>query len=329
MKQNGNWYATVTPDNNKLYNGKEFNREGNINLYDYGARWYDPAIGRWTSVDPLAEAYYSHSSFHYGLNNPIKYVDPNGMSSALYPSYSLSSSFGFKDEFGNIKSEPSMSEIENVNEENTRRSLGEYGVTAMMLGSGVAKGISQVMLNIVNEPPKHVFVQLMFRRTKTKSGGGLTGSVAIGLVVSYDETAGFEYGVYVSGGFGVALGTSGGIGGVELGVGKGDLNSFGGFALAAGGYFPNFSGEATSPGGENYDNISFSAAPLPSKTFSLGGAVYAEPIYTHYLIRSRSSEDIIDYLGGAMPDVMSSHIRGTLILQVDRLREQLLSTPRP
>ena len=46
--------------------------------YDYGARGYYPAIGRFTSVDPLAERYYSTSPYVYCLNNPVNYIDPNG-----------------------------------------------------------------------------------------------------------------------------------------------------------------------------------------------------------------------------------------------------------
>ncbi len=49
-----------------------------INLYDYGARWYDAAVGRWTSVDPLAEKYAGISPFAYVAANPIAYVDPDG-----------------------------------------------------------------------------------------------------------------------------------------------------------------------------------------------------------------------------------------------------------
>ena len=62
-----------------LYNSKELNTDCDINLYEYGARWYDPAIERWTSVDPLAENYYSYSPYNYVANNPILLIDPDGM----------------------------------------------------------------------------------------------------------------------------------------------------------------------------------------------------------------------------------------------------------
>ena len=61
------------------YNGKEYIADGGLNWYDYGARHYDPAIGRLTTMDPLAEKYYSTSLYAYCDNNPVKYVDPTGM----------------------------------------------------------------------------------------------------------------------------------------------------------------------------------------------------------------------------------------------------------
>ncbi|NDV58066.1 DUF6443 domain-containing protein [Bacteroides sp. 519] len=61
------------------YNGKELDRRNGLNLYDYSARYMEPAIGRFTTMDPLAEKYYNISPYAYCANNPIKFIDPTGM----------------------------------------------------------------------------------------------------------------------------------------------------------------------------------------------------------------------------------------------------------
>ena len=67
-----------TPNQN-LYNGKELQDELALNTYDFGWRQYDPAIARWSVVDPLAEKRYWMNPYNYVQNNPMNRFDPNGL----------------------------------------------------------------------------------------------------------------------------------------------------------------------------------------------------------------------------------------------------------
>ena len=60
------------------YNNKELDMNNGLNLYDYGARMYDPALGRWHVVDPSSEKYYGVTPYAYCNNNPIKNIDLDG-----------------------------------------------------------------------------------------------------------------------------------------------------------------------------------------------------------------------------------------------------------
>ena len=66
------------PSNRYRYNAKEEQVIGNIGLIDYGARFYDPDLSRWTTPDPLAEKYYGISPYAFCNNNPVNFVDLDG-----------------------------------------------------------------------------------------------------------------------------------------------------------------------------------------------------------------------------------------------------------
>ena len=67
--------TTLQPEK---YQGKEWNPAASFNVYDFGARLYDPALGRWLSQDPMAEKYYLHSPYLFCAGNPVRFVDPTG-----------------------------------------------------------------------------------------------------------------------------------------------------------------------------------------------------------------------------------------------------------
>jgi len=67
-----------SPNSKFQYNGKEKQEDLGLNWADYGARFYDAQLGRWHSIDPLAEKFHECSPYNFSLNNSLINIDPDG-----------------------------------------------------------------------------------------------------------------------------------------------------------------------------------------------------------------------------------------------------------
>lgn len=132
-------WATNTNDNASLqgrkYNGKEFVEMHGYDTYDYGARGYYPALGRFTSMDPLAEKRYSISPYAYCSGNPVNRIDPDGRDEFLLIWATANGEFGH-----------AALAISNYNDKN--KPNGTYTFYELGPGKGASLGLSNFNQNV-------------------------------------------------------------------------------------------------------------------------------------------------------------------------------------
>jgi RHS repeat-associated protein len=79
MNMNYGWMNAAALDNRYQYNGKELNDDFGLNWNDYGARWYEAAVGRFPSVDPIIDKFPYLTPYNYASNSPVAKIDLYGL----------------------------------------------------------------------------------------------------------------------------------------------------------------------------------------------------------------------------------------------------------
>jgi RHS repeat-associated protein len=137
-------------ENKHLYNGKEMqNREFSdgtgLELYDFGARFYDSQLGRFFTPDAYTEMYHSLSPYQYGANDPVKNIDNNGDSILTF-------FYNKKGELTNTIPE----QVQNTFAQEYGIELGYNSDTHMLYGSEIKENQNEGMVDEMGQDYDHI-----------------------------------------------------------------------------------------------------------------------------------------------------------------------------
>jgi RHS repeat-associated protein len=161
-------------ENKYLYNGKEYIPDVDLNFYDYGARMYDPVLGRWSVVDPLADhpKQIGLSPYNAMWNNPIRYNDPDGRcpeceENVNEPSdgQSYTSTGGTEYTFGKGEWTRQGGTLDEVVDTNSRNRDSDFGGNSLSLGDfGTGLSLAGEGMLLLGENRSTSLYQRGFRR---------------------------------------------------------------------------------------------------------------------------------------------------------------------